>query len=603
MPVSKFYNPLIKPKGEVSVPGPNDPVQLSRQGNTTMMDFGGAEPARVGGSDLMQGLRDLFMGKEDLPEAPESADAAMGYEPLEMPYGQDYQIPSFEPAKPKPTGTYVTNRGGTGDAGRESSTPQLGGSQFDVGPQFMEPEDEMSIADLRKLDDKPWELDQNTAVDVAPGTSLTPQTESEASEKLDLDTPQGLYKALSQRYPDILTRNLDELEGARVTAADTDALRERGNLGSLFIAASKAASGAGSVRGKTAESIAEKIVSREDTLARQQLKDRLDVARENMALNAKAVDLATQQINFADEREQYDPNSDVSQFARDFMQQEFGVKVPSNVPAYQLKQFLPAILSKYQAQERAKYQSAALGQRNIEAQLDDAYRLLKLAQDADDKEAERNLRKEIARLSSEAKAKQQAEKPEKFLPGTNIPKEVADRETRLFDKFNQEPSVKKFKSGNVALKEMENLAAQNSPYGDQGLISGYAKILDPESVVREGEYAVVERGGGFFDNIRNRIDILQGRARLQPAQRAALLRAAQSIQSGRQAEYQRIRSAYEKRATQYGLDPQRTFGLEDEIIAAPQPATQTAPSGTRSVQEIEADIEAVKEQIRQRGGK
>jgi hypothetical protein len=576
MPVSKFYNPLSKPRGEVSVPGSNDPVQLSRQGNTTMMDFGGAEPARVGGGDLMQGLRDLFLGKEDLPEAPESAGEAMGYEPLEMPYGQNYQIPSFEPAKPKPTNTFGTNRGGIGSAGR--GVP-LGKSQFDVGPQFMEPEDEMSIADLRKLDDKPWELDQNTAEDVAPGTSLTPQTESEASEKLDLDTPQGMYKALSQRYPDILTRNLDELEGARVTAADTDALRERGNLGSLFIAASKAASGAGSVRGKTAESIAEKIVSREDTLARQQLKDRLDVARENMALNAKAVDLATQQINFADEREQYDPNSDVSQFARDFMEQEFGVKVPSNVPAYQLKQFLPAILSKYQAQERAKYQSAALGQRNIEAQLDDAYRQLKLAQDANDKEAERNLRAEIARLNREAKVKQQTEKPEKFLPGTNIPKEVADRETRLFDKFNQEPSVKKFKSGNVALKEMENLAAQNSPYGDQGLISGYAKILDPESVVREGEYAVVERGGGFFDNLKNRIDILQGRARLQPAQRAALLRAAQSIQSGRQAEYQRIRSAYEKRATQYGLDPQRTFGLEDEITVSPQPATQRAPNG------------------------
>jgi hypothetical protein len=602
MGVSRFYKPMSKASGKVSVPGPNDPVQLSRQGNTSIMDFGmpdayaaqraGMRPVteREQGADALQRA---LMGLPDLPEnlSTESLQFLRQSMP-EMP--ETPEMPEqIETNKQKPTGTFGTNRGGEGSAGRKSSTPQLGGSQFDVGGGY-EP---------LEMNDKPWELDQNTAEDVAPGTSLTPQTESEASEKLDLDTPQGMYKALSQRYPDILTRNLDELEGARVTAADTDALRERGNLGSLFIAASKAASGAGSVRGKTAETIAEKIVSREDTLARQQLKDRLDVARENMTLNAKAVDLATQQINFADEREQYDPNSDVSQFARDFMQQEFGVKVPANVPAYQLKQFLPAILSKYQAQERAKYQSAALGQRNIEAQLDDAYRLLKLAQDANDKEAERNLRKEIARLSSEAKAKQQAEKSEKFLPGTNIPKEVADRETRLFDKFNQEPSVKKFKSGNVALKEMENLAAQNSPYGDQGLISGYAKILDPESVVREGEYAVVERGGGFLDNIRNRIDILQGRARLQPAQRAALLRAAQSIQSGRQAEYQRIRSAYEKRATQYGLDPQRTFGLEDEITAAPQPAPQTAPSGTRSVQEIEADIEAVKEQIRQRGGK
>jgi hypothetical protein len=125
---------------------------------------------------------------------------------------------------------------------------------------------------------------------------------------------------------------------------------------------------------------------------------------------------------------------------------------------------------------------------------------------------------------------------------------------------------------------MENLAAENSPYGDQGLISGYAKILDPESVVREGEYAVVERGGGFLDGIANRIDILQGKARLQPAQRATLLKAAQSIQRGRQAEYQRIRSAYEKRAIQYGLDPKRTFGLEDEITVETQPATQTQPA-------------------------
>lgn len=592
MPVSKFYNPLSKPKGEVSVPGPNDPVQLSRQGNTTIMDFGGAEPARVGGSDLMQGLRDLFMGKEDLPEAPESAGAAMGYEPLEMAYGQDYQIPSFEPAKAKPTETYGTNRGGTGDAGRKSSTPQLGKSQFDVGPQFMEPEDEMSIADLRKLDDKPWELDQNTAVDVAPGTSLTPQTESEASEKLDLDTPQGMYKALSQRYPDILTRNLDELEGARVTAADTDALRERGNLGSLFIAASKAASGAGSVRGKTAESIAEKIVSREDTLARQQLKDRLDVARENMALNAKAVDLATQQINFADEREQYDPNSDVSQFARDFMQQEFGVKVPSNVPAYQLKQFLPAIVQKYQAQERAKYQSAALGQRNIEAQLDDAYRLLKLAQDANDREAERNLRKEIARLSSEAKVKQQTEKPVKMLGGVSA--DVAKIEMDLAKQFRSDKTVQSYDLISNAYQQLKSLSEQGTSSADQGLIMKFNKVLDEGSVVRETEFAITEEGGGLINKFRNMASKVASGQRLQPQQRKELVQTAGAILEGIKRNYQTKRQQYIQQGNLYGLRPEAVVGIE-------QP--EQAPSGTRSVQEIDAEIEAVKEQIRQRGGK
>jgi hypothetical protein len=561
MPVSKFYNPLSKPKGEVSVPSPNDPVQLSRQGNTSIMNFGGAEPARVGGGDLMQGLRDLFLGKEDLPEAPESAGAAMGYEPLEMPYGQDYQIPSFESAKPKPTGTYGTNRGGTGSAGRKSSTPQFGGSQFDVGGGY-EP---------LEMNDKPWELDQNTAEDVAPGTSLTPQTESEASEKLDLDTPQGMYKALSQRYPDILSRNLDELEGARVTAADTDALRERGNLGSLFIAASKAASGAGSVRGKTAESIAEKIVSREDTLARQQLKDRLDVARENMALNAKAVDLATQQINFADEREQYDPNSDVSQFARDFMEQEFGVKVPSNVPAYQLKQFLPAILGKYQAQERAKYQSAALGQRNIEAQLDDAYRQLKLAQDANDKEAERNLRAAIARLNREAKVKQQTEKPVKMLGGVSA--DVAKVEMDLANKYRADKTVLAYDLMKNELAQLRTLANEGTPQSDQALITKFAKILDPGSVVRETEFAITERGGGLIDSIRNTLSKAAGTGRLQPGQRQNLIQTAEALFRGIQETYQAKRQQYIQQGNLYGARPEAVVGIE-------QPATQSAPASS-----------------------
>ena len=559
MPVSKFYKPLSKPKGEVSVPGPNDPVQFSRQGNTTTVDFGGAEPARVGGGDIMQGLRDLFLGKEDLPEAPESAGAVMGYEPLEMPYGQDYKIPSFEPAKPKPTGTY-TNRGGTGSAGLKSSTPQISKSQFDVGPQFMEPEDEMSVADLRKLDDKPWELDQNTAEDVAPGTSLTPQTESEASEKLNLDTPQGLYKALSQRYPDILTRNLDELEGARVTAADTDALRERGNLGSLFIAASKAASGAGSVRGKTAESIAEKIVSREDTLARQQLKDRLDVARENMALNAKAVDLATQQINFADEREQYDPNSDVSQFARDFMQQEFGVKVPANVPAYQLKQFLPAILSKYQAQERAKYQSAALGQRNIEAQLDDAYRQLKLAQDANDREAERKLKKEIARLTSEAKTKQQTEKPAPQTPKEKLQEGLVREDAKKY--VNRLSSIDKL-DGTLDLWDSATTEEEKVQIG-QSVI----KLLnDPENSDAVGAEEVKRLADELQPYTLYSASGYPRIGRDLPAfrQKVKLLR--ERLVKTAQKQFDRIESQ----------SPGLVTPPSGQGVGAPQPATQSAP--------------------------
>lgn len=358
-PFPRNYKPI---GGNVAVPNSEDPVDVQQLGRDTYYDFGMGtrEPAAaVPSGTLVQGLRELLLGKQPIPPAPPMpAMPPPSIGDLRM--MDERAMPPMPPqlsSKPaRPTESYGTNRGGFGGAGRGGA--QFGKSRFDV-ETYTPPE--MSIADLRKLDDKPWDLDENTNADVQAGTSLTPKPEQNIVDKEpDLQSPQGLYQALAKKYPDILTQNLDDLQRSRVSMEDVDQLRDRGGLGSLFIAASKAASGAGSIGGKTAESIAPAIVQREDALARQQLKDRMDVASENMAMNAKAVDLAMKQINFADEREQYDPNSEVSKFARDFMREEFQVNVPDNVPAYQLKQFLPAIVQKYQAQETGAYRNAML---------------------------------------------------------------------------------------------------------------------------------------------------------------------------------------------------------------------------------------------------
>lgn len=360
-PYPRNYKPI---SGDVAVPNPDDPVDVQQLGRDTYFDFGMGtrEPAAaVPSGSLVQGLRELLLGKQPIPPAPPMpARPAMPAPSIgDLRMMDERALPAMPPviAKPaRPTESYGTNRGGFGGAGR--SGPQFGKSRFDV-ETYTPPE--MSIADLRMLDDKPWDLDENTNADVQAGTSLTPKPEQNIVDKEpDLQSPQGLYQALAKKYPDILTQNLDDLQRSRVSMEDVDALRDRGGMGSLFIAASKAASGAGSIGGKTAESIAPAIVQREDTLARQQLKDRMDVASENMAMNAKAVDLAMKQINFADEREQYDPNSEVSRFARDFLREEFRVNVPDDVPAYQLKQFMPAIVQKYQALETGAYRNAML---------------------------------------------------------------------------------------------------------------------------------------------------------------------------------------------------------------------------------------------------
>jgi len=591
-PYPRNYKPI---SGDVAVPNPDDPVDVQQLGRDTYFDFGMGtrEPAAaVPSGSLVQGLRELILTKQPIPPAPPMpARPAMPAPSIgDLRMMDERALPAMPPVIAKParqTESYGTNRGGFGGAGRGG--PQFGKSQFDV-QTYTPPE--MSIADLRMLDDKPWDLDQNTNADVQAGTSLTPKPEQNIVDKEpDLQSPQGLYQALAKKYPDILTQNLDDLQRSRVSMEDVDALRDRGGMGSLFIAASKAASGAGSIGGKTAESIAPAIVQREDTLARQQLKDRMDVASENMAMNAKAVDLAMKQINFADEREQYDPNSEVSRFARDFMREEFQVNVPDNVPAYQLKQFLPAVVQKYQAEERAKYQAALLGQRTEENLLNDAYKRYETATRSGDKKAQIEAQKEIARQREMKKAEPKAPKPEKMIG--DVPADVAKIEMDLAKQFRADKTVQAHQLMQNEMRQIEGLVAQGSSYSDQALITKFSKILDPGSVVRETEFAITERGGGLIKAIENYASKVAGGGRLQPSQRQEMIEAARALTNGIAENYARKREEFAAQGALYGARPEAIIGVEKRK----PDASAGKPTGGRSLEQIRAEKEAIRKQL------
>jgi hypothetical protein len=574
MPVSKYYKPL---SGSVRVPGEEDPVEIGRQGNTTSMVFGFGPDANI---EAAQQYGRAMGSRRPVTQSEISEDALMRSQlgvpdiPLDLlQFGRGVpQMPAPLVGKPaKPAESYGTNRGGTGSAGRG----QLGKSQFDV-QTYAQPE--MSIADLRKMDDKPWELDDNTAADVTPGLSFTQKPEENIVDKEpDLQSPRGMYEALAKKYPDILTQNLDQLQKSRVTEDDLEGLSDRSGLGSLFIAASKAASGAGSIGGKTAESIAPTIVNREDTLARQRLKDRMDVASENMQMNAKAVDLAIKQINFADEREQYDPNSDVSQFARDFMKQEFDVNVPANVPAYQLKQFMPAVVQKYQAKERAQYERALLGYKETPAQ--------QAARRATESEAERKFKAEQARLdrqSREGIAGDRLKKPGavKETPREKLQMKLVEKDAEVYQKRLQ--GLQKLDGGLKSLDDATT-AEQIVQIGQSMLKT----INDPENSDAVG-----------VDEAKRLADELQSWSILGPG---GLLRIGRDLPGFKQRVKLLRDRLYNTANTQYKTINQKTPDLVD-----PPPTydatTGAAPKG-RSVEEIDAEIARIKaEKARRKGG-
>lgn len=101
-------------------------------------------------------------------------------------------------------------------------------------------------------------------------------------------------------------------------------------------------------------------------------------------------------------------------------------------------------------------------------------------------------------------------------------KRVEDQTSSLRKEFNDLSEVKNYKSVIPMLRSVQN--APDTPSGDLDLIYAVGKTLDPGSVVREGELALVIKAGSpvqrFEGAVRN---ITSGRGRLAPSQRAELI--------------------------------------------------------------------------------
>lgn len=80
-------------------------------------------------------------------------------------------------------------------------------------------------------------------------------------------------------------------------------------------------------------------------------------------------------------------------------------------------------------------------------------------------------------------------------------------------KFTQEKDLRKefttqskdFNEAKLGFEKVQNAAMSKSPSGatDIALVFGYMKVLDPNSVVREGEFATAANAGGVGETVRN----------------------------------------------------------------------------------------------------
>lgn len=119
--------------------------------------------------------------------------------------------------------------------------------------------------------------------------------------------------------------------------------------------------------------------------------------------------------------------------------------------------------------------------------------------------------------------------------------------------FNALPEVKAYKEVVPIIQSAKK--APNTSAGDIDLIYAVGKVLDPNSVVREGELALVIKSGSPAQRIQGFANYVQGGGRLAPQQRAQLLEMLNGRVSSLQASYKAARGSYERIATQQGLNP------------------------------------------------
>jgi len=115
--------------------------------------------------------------------------------------------------------------------------------------------------------------------------------------------------------------------------------------------------------------------------------------------------------------------------------------------------------------------------------------------------------------------------------------------------------TKPFAEADNALRRA--LASKDDAVGDIALIFAYMKMLDPGSVVREGEFATAEQAQGIDSRILNLYNKTVDGTRLTPQVRASMREQAMKLYEPALGKFQQQKARYESIADSYRMAPER----------------------------------------------
>jgi len=180
---------------------------------------------------------------------------------------------------------------------------------------------------------------------------------------------------------------------------------------------------------------------------------------------------------------------------------------------------------------------------------------------------------------SGAEADRARAEAEQMARGVMPVEKRAEAETKLRKEYID--NTKDFSATQDAYRKIT--AAEDTPAGDISLIFSYMKMLDPGSVVREGEFATAQNAAGVPDRVQNLYNQAINGQRLNDKQRSMFTNQAEKLYDASAVREKNVRDGLSRIGKGYGLNLDNVFyqpgGVEKPQRPVKPPAGPVAGSG------------------------
>ena len=151
--------------------------------------------------------------------------------------------------------------------------------------------------------------------------------------------------------------------------------------------------------------------------------------------------------------------------------------------------------------------------------------------------------------------------------------------------YKNNQTVKNFDIAQTQLNKLFAGAKRDSAAGDLSMIFTYMKVLDPTSVVREGEQATAQNAAGIPERVRNLYNKLITGERLTKKQRQDFVKSGIGLFQSNQVAKDAFQKSFETSFNTYNIDKNNVFFDADirpkKININGQ--VQDVPSGTKLI--------------------